>query len=370
MAATTLTRLRRRRRAVHRQQALIDVVAREQVRARRAHHVDVLERDVATHVGARAHQVADERVVLVGRGALEVLDEDVGDGQVGGILVAEGEVLLTVALSDLDGVVDVGDGHGVVGDVVDGAEAAAALEVAGQGRRGARPHLDAGAVAGVGHADVVDVDVLDIVDLAGVLAQRADRDAVAAVAPQVLHDDLGAVGLEGHAVVAVVDVRVLDHDVAAAVRVPAVRVLGRVLGHGAARDVDVGEDDVGAVGDQVVPLRAVAQLQVRDGAALEADGAEQDGPEDVDVLGVQVVPHLAVAVERAAAVDVHVFAAQLEEGSGILEDLLEGIGLPVVGVIGELERALDDCVIGQNWCTLLWSVANWLRSDLPLVSCS
>jgi hypothetical protein len=44
---------------------------------------------------------------------------------------------------------------------------------------------------------------------------------VAAVADEVLHDDVGAVGFERDAVVAVVDVRVLDYDVAAAVCVPA-----------------------------------------------------------------------------------------------------------------------------------------------------
>jgi hypothetical protein len=43
---------------------------------------------------------------------------------------------------------------------------------------------------------------------------------VAAVAPEVLHQDVCAVGLEGDAVVAVVDVRVLDDDVGGAVRVP------------------------------------------------------------------------------------------------------------------------------------------------------
>lgn len=60
---------------------------------------------------------------------MNVLHDDVGDGQLGRELIASGEVLLTVALGDLDSVVDVVDGHGVISDVVDATLAAAALEV-------------------------------------------------------------------------------------------------------------------------------------------------------------------------------------------------------------------------------------------------
>jgi len=109
-------------------------------------------------------------------------------------------------LGDFDGVIDVVDAHGVVGDVVDAAFATAALEVTGECGGRAWPDFDAGAVAGVGHGNVVDEDVLDDIGFCGVLAQRADTDAVAAVALQVLHKDVGGVWLEGDAVVAVVDV--------------------------------------------------------------------------------------------------------------------------------------------------------------------
>lgn len=44
---------------------------------------------------------------------------------------------------------------------------------------------------------------------------------MAAVAHEVLHHDVCAVGLERHAVVAIVDVRVLDHDAVGAVGIPA-----------------------------------------------------------------------------------------------------------------------------------------------------
>jgi hypothetical protein len=49
-------------------------------------------------------------------------------------------------------------------------------------------------------------DVLHNVDLAGVLAETANADAVAAVAGEVLDNNVCAVGFEGNAVVAVVDV--------------------------------------------------------------------------------------------------------------------------------------------------------------------
>jgi hypothetical protein len=49
-------------------------------------------------------------------------------------------------------------------------------------------------------------DVLHNVDLAGVLAETSNADAVAAVAGEVLDNNVCAVGFEGNAVVAVVDV--------------------------------------------------------------------------------------------------------------------------------------------------------------------
>lgn len=111
------------------------------------------------------------------------------------------------------------------------------------------PDLDAGAVRGVAHADVVHVHVLHHVHLAAVLAQAADRDAVGAVAREALDENVGGVGLEGDAVffsrylllmalslmvivervsrltVVVVDPGVLDDDVVATEGIPPIRVL-------------------------------------------------------------------------------------------------------------------------------------------------
>jgi hypothetical protein len=101
------------------------------------------------------------------------------------------------------------------------------LKVAGKGGGGTRPDFDACAVGGIGHADVINVDVLHVVNLADVLAETAHTDAMRSITDEILHDDVGAVGLEGDAVVAVVDVGVLDYDVVGAVRVPSGKYLAK-----------------------------------------------------------------------------------------------------------------------------------------------
>lgn len=72
-------------------------------------------------------------------------------------MVAQCEVLLPIALRDFDCVVDVRNGHRVVSYVGDGTGAAATLKVARERGGYAWPDLNAGAVAGVGHGDVVDL---------------------------------------------------------------------------------------------------------------------------------------------------------------------------------------------------------------------
>lgn len=159
----------------------------------------------------------------------------------------EGLVGLAVALVHLDRPVVVVVVVLLVGDVLDVAGATAAAEGGGLVRVDAGPDLDAGSVARVGHAVVEDVDVLDNVVLVHVLAKGPDRDAVAAVAREALDDDVGAIGLERDAVVPVVDDRVLDHDAVGAVRVPAVRILGRGARGAVHRDGDVTDQDIGCV---------------------------------------------------------------------------------------------------------------------------
>jgi RNA-binding protein YhbY len=50
---------------------------------------------------------------------------------------------------------------------------------------------------------------------------------------------------------------------------------------------------------------------------------------------------LTVAIEHAASIHIHIIATELEECGGILEGLVEGVGLPIVRVIGKLDIALD-----------------------------
>lgn len=99
--------------------------------------------------------------------------------------------------------------------------------------------------------------------------------------------------------ISVINDRVHDGDIRTPVGIPPIGILGSGLALAEAADVDVVEDDIGGVGDKVIVLRAVAQHQVGDDAVVEAVDAEEHGPEGVDVLGVEVVPDLSVAVDGA-----------------------------------------------------------------------
>ena len=61
---------------------------------------------------------------------------------------------------------------------------------------------------------------------------------------QVRHQDIRRIRLEGHAVITVVDHRILDDDVVGAVGVPAVGVLCFVVAGGLGGDGDVVVEDV------------------------------------------------------------------------------------------------------------------------------
>ena len=70
------------------------------------------------------------------------------------------------------------------------------------------------------------LDILHNIDLSLVLAERSDTDTVRAIAHQSLHYNIGAVGLEGDTIIAIINVRILDNDAVGSVRVPPIRVLG------------------------------------------------------------------------------------------------------------------------------------------------
>lgn len=187
-----------------------------------------------------------------------------------------------------------------------------------------------------------------------------------AIAVQILDEYFGAVRFEGDAVctphisthhpsfygrdkgrihtIPVVDNRILNNNILRPVRIPTIRVLRLVLAFAVPGNVDSVEEHIRAVRNKLVPLRRVAQLQRSNSPAVQADHSKQDRAQDKRVLSVQVVPDLAIAVERAPAIDVHVFAAKLEEGRCVLERVFKGVGLPVIRVVCELNAAEDFCL--------------------------
>jgi len=215
------------------------------------------------------------------------------------------------------------------------------LEIARDGGGGVGPDFDAGSVGSIVHGDVVDVDVRDDVVLADVLAKGSDGDAVRAVAEEVLDEHVGAVGLEGDAVIAVVDVRILYRDVRATVGIPTIRIFGRVVACASARDIDGIKYDIGRIGHEMVIFRAVSQVQIADCRVVETNDAHEDGSQNIFVLCVEIIPDLSVTVNGSSTININIVASELEESSGVLEDLLERVGLPVCRVVRELNITLN-----------------------------
>lgn len=142
--------------------------------------------------------------------------------------------------------------------------------------------------------------------------------------------------------ITVVDNRVLNRDTVTTVCIPAISVLGRHRGVSAtSSNVDIVKNDIGRVGNKVVVLGRVSQHQVGNDAVVETVNAKQDWTQRVDVRGVCLVPHLPVAVNGSSSVDEDIVASKLEERRHVLENKREGIRLPIVGIIGEENLALD-----------------------------
>lgn len=238
------------------QQRCVNVPTLEQVcRISRRHDINIMKSDIAANFRTRADDISRVRRIFLASSAVEVRHLDIADREIRRELVAEREILLPVALRDLHSVVDVVDEHAVVGDVVDATGTSTTLQVAGESSRRSRPDFDARTVRGVFHCDVGDEDVLDYVGLAFVLAKRADADAVASVAVQILNDHFGAVRLEANAVVAIVDDAVLYDNVGTAVGIPSVSVLRRAFTLAGPGYVDVVVCKALTAGNPVVILR-------------------------------------------------------------------------------------------------------------------
>ena len=105
-------------------------------------------------------------------------------------------VILAVTLGDCDTIVDIVQPHAIVRYVSDRAGTTASLEVCRFLVESVGPNLDASAFGGVVHGDVADENILHDVDTFRILSEGSDRDAVRAVAGQVLDEDVGSIWLE------------------------------------------------------------------------------------------------------------------------------------------------------------------------------
>lgn len=108
--------------------------------------MDILSHDIATAALAATNNGSGDGVVLLAGCAGEALERDVAHGDVAGRKLAKSEVVLAVAAGYDNGIVVVHIRKSVVGDVLDTAETAAALEVGGEGGWHTGPDLDASAV--------------------------------------------------------------------------------------------------------------------------------------------------------------------------------------------------------------------------------
>lgn len=109
-------------------------------------------------------------------------------------------IVLSVALSNRDAVINIVQPHAIVGHISDRAGTTASLEVCRLLVERIRPNLDASTFGGVVHGDVADENVLHDINTLGILSEGSHRDAVSAIAGQVLNENVCSVWLEGDAI--------------------------------------------------------------------------------------------------------------------------------------------------------------------------
>ena len=200
--------------ALHIQRSLVDIQAVGLVSTIWTDDVNVRGKDIVADILARTSEGSDLWLILAACLALEVLEHDVRDRQWRWELQAERQILLSVALVNFDGVVHVVDDHSVVCDVVHSAITTTSLQVTAEGCWGVWPDFDACSVLdhvsnafafffflkfsyrGIMKRGVVDIDILDDIVCADVLAKGADRNAVRTVAEHVLDKNIGAIWFE------------------------------------------------------------------------------------------------------------------------------------------------------------------------------
>jgi hypothetical protein len=102
---------------------------------------------------------------------------------------------------------------------------------------------------------------------------------------------------------------------------------------------------------------------------VEANGTEEDRPQNIDVFGVQIVPNLTIAVESTTTINVNIVTTELEESGSILEGLVKCVLLPVIRVVGELNCALNVCSFYQLTTSLLRGGLRWLTKINMVEEC-
>jgi len=90
--------------------------------------------------------------------------------------------------------------------------------------------------------------------------------------------------------IAVVDDRVLNGNVRASVRIPAVGVLSDVYTLTCTRDIYIIEDDIGWIGNEVIVLWREAKHQVADNGIVQAIDTNQYWAQGKDIGCIQIIP--------------------------------------------------------------------------------
>ena len=186
---------------------------------------------------------------LGGHGTSDAGDGEVGDGNTGGGRACRRAVL--IVLLDDDAVLgDVGEGDVLVGDVRDGTSSA-------------RDGLDADTVVGVANLRVLNDNALDGIVRAA--TDRADGQAVTTRAGTTGEVNIGS-GVDGQAVILVLDVGVGDGDTGGAADVESVSVVATVGDvTGGVVNGDLVKGEISSTIDGETLYRRVLDVQVGDG---------------------------------------------------------------------------------------------------------
>lgn len=165
-----------------------------------------------------AREISDDTTVLAAARSIDVDKVDVRDVDIAWVRRASCVVDVEVALVKHNRRISVLNVNVLVCDVVD----VAVSDVR------ASPGLETSTVLAVKQGDVFEPCVGDEVFDTGILANGAHGDTVSTVAPEILDEDVGGIGLRAEAVVANVDAGVGHGQ---AVNVQGVKTIG-VLGEG------------------------------------------------------------------------------------------------------------------------------------------